>query len=87
MDEDQINNDLSCMHREISRLREALRRAARNDKTSYRHHEIRPFDGRKPATDNGTIWLTPREIARRILNEPELATAADARDQKETANG
>lgn len=68
----------AALQTEISRLRVSLRMAARNDKTSYRHHEARPFDGRKPMSADGTIWLTPREIARRILEDPNLATAADA---------
>ena len=61
----------------IKRLQVALRRCARNDKTRYEHHEKRPFDNKGPEPD-GTIWLTPREIARGVLREPELATTADA---------
>ena len=42
--------------------------------------EPRPFDGMKPMDDRlppdqrGSIWLTPHEIARRALREPDLAT-------------
>lgn len=60
---------------EIERLRTALRNAARNDRSRYNHHEPRPFDGKKPSP--GTIWLTPREIARSVLQEPALATGDD----------
>lgn len=60
---------------ERDRLKTALRNAARNDKTRYNHHEPRPFDGQKPSP--GTIWLTPREIARSVLQEPALATGDD----------
>ena len=59
----------------IDELENALRGAARNDKTRYDHHEARPFDGKSPHP--GTIWLTPREIARRFLREPKLATVSD----------
>lgn len=67
--------DLRRAANEIERLRTALRNAARNDKTRYNHHETRPFDGKKPSP--GTIWLTPREIARSVLQEPALATGDD----------
>lgn len=60
---------------EIERLRTALRNATRNDRSRYNHHEPRPFDGKKPSP--GTIWLTPREIARGVLQEPALATGDD----------
>jgi len=59
----------------ITKLQLALRAAARNDKSNYNHHETRPFDNTKP--NPGTIWLTPREIARRALSEPNLATGDD----------
>lgn len=59
----------------IDTLKLALRNAARNDKTRYNHHEPRPFDGQKPSP--GTIWLTPREIARSVLQEPALGTGDD----------
>jgi hypothetical protein len=39
----------------------------RNDKTTYEHHEKRRWDGRDPSEDGGTIWLTPREMARNAL--------------------
>ena len=64
----------------ITELEEALRSCARNDKTSYFHHEPRPFDGRRPTQVEGTagtIWLTPREIARQVLGERDLATLSD----------
>jgi hypothetical protein len=67
------------LQRWLMALEEALRRCARNDKSQYAHHEARPFDGRKPGTreQGGTIWLTPREIARRALGEDWLATLDD----------
>jgi hypothetical protein len=64
----------------IVELERALRAAARNDKSRYDHHEPRPFDGMRPMDESmppeqrGSIWLTPREIARRALREPDLAT-------------
>jgi len=61
----------------IARLENALRSCARSDKTTYEHHEPRRFDGRKPEDVNGTIWLTPREIARGALGEHNLATWDD----------
>jgi hypothetical protein len=67
--------DLRRAANEIERLRTALRDCARNDRSRYNHHEPRPFDGKKPSP--GTIWLTPREIARSVLREPALATGDD----------
>ena len=70
----------------ITELEEALRSCARNDKTAYFHHEPRPFDGRCPTEADGTagtIWLTPREIARRVLGERDLATLSDFLAQAE----
>lgn len=67
--------DLRRAANEIERLKKALRDAARNDATHYEHHEARQFDRKKP--DPGTIWLTPREIARRVLQDPWLATGDD----------
>lgn len=61
----------------IDALESALRAAARNDRSRYDHHEARPFDGKTPGPD-GSIWLTPREIARSVLREPNLATLSDA---------
>lgn len=61
----------------IDMLSDALRDAARNDNTAYDHHQPRRWDGRPPDIDGGTIWLTPREIARYALGEPELATTAE----------
>ena len=52
--------------RERDRLREALKMCLQNDKTYYNHHEPRR-DGTKPDDVGGTIWLTPREIARAAL--------------------
>jgi hypothetical protein len=69
----------------VDELERALRAAARNDKSVYVHHEMRPFDDLRPQDDDsvppdqrGTIWLTPREIARRVLREPDLATLHEA---------
>jgi len=68
----------------VGELERALRAAARNDATIYAHHQPRMFDRRRPEEDDsaelagGTIWLTPREIARRVLREPELATVDEA---------
>lgn len=60
---------------EIEGLKQALRNCARNDRSSYSHHEPRPFDGTQPSP--GSIWLTPREIARGALRERWLATPDD----------
>lgn len=48
-------------------LAEALRKCQKNDKTYYKHHEARPYDGALPQESYGTCWLTPREIARQAL--------------------
>lgn len=48
-------------------LAEALRKCQKNDKTYYKHHEARPYDGALPQENYGTCWLTPREIARQAL--------------------
>ena len=62
----------------IHKLETALRHAARNDKTEYCHHEPRPWDGKTPREKGrGTRWLTPREIARQALDEPDLATLSE----------
>ena len=61
----------------IDALETVLRNAARNDKTVYKHHEARPWNGEKPGVSDGTIWLTPAEMARVVLGEPDLATARD----------
>ncbi len=66
--------------RYIDKLRQSLDDIIKNDSTHYNHHQPRQFDGRTPKEDGGTIWLTPKEIARRALrtprpNHPE--TAAD----------
>ena len=61
----------------IDALETVLRNAARNDKTVYKHHEARPWNGEKPGVSDGTIWLTPAEMARAILDDPDLATARD----------
>jgi hypothetical protein len=45
-----------------------LRAIAMADKTTYRHHEPRKLDGKRPEEDGGgTIWLTPRELALNAL--------------------
>ncbi|MDF1565293.1 MAG: hypothetical protein P1V51_19810 [Deltaproteobacteria bacterium] len=49
---------------------EAMRAIERNDKTSYNHHEARPFDGKIPdEIDGGTCFLTPREISQYAIAE------------------
>jgi hypothetical protein len=45
-----------------------LRTIAMVDRTTYQHHEERPRDGKRPEEAGGTIWLTPREIALRLLD-------------------
>ena len=75
----EANEQLDKATVRIGELERALRAVARNDKSRYDHHEARPFDGMRPmqAKDPGSIWLTPREIARRVLREPDLATLSD----------
>jgi len=46
-----------------ARLVAMLRDIYRNDRTHYEHHEPRSWDGKTPDSYDGTIWLTPREIA------------------------
>ena len=50
-------------------LKPALDVIIKNDKTHYRHHEIRSFDGKSPKemVDGGTRFLTPKEIAQDLL--------------------
>lgn len=64
---------------EIERLQRALRNCARNDGTVYDHHQPRRWDSKKPseAPEHGSIWLTPREIARAALHDRTLATFDD----------
>ena len=47
----------------------ALQVIVRNDTTRYEHHEPRRWDGKttREAGEDGTRWLEPREIARRVL--------------------
>ena len=52
------------------KLRAALERVMRNDKTAYRGglKDRRPWDGlNAKEADGGDIFLTPREIARAAL--------------------
>ncbi len=46
-----------------------LQAIVRNDKTHYDHHDRREWDGLAPGESifGGSIWLSPREIARSIL--------------------
>lgn len=53
--------------RQNAKLANALQSVIENDKTYYNHHDPRP-DGRLPKENGGTIWLTPKEIARRALS-------------------
>lgn len=46
----------------------ALQTIVRNDTTAYEHHQPRRWDGKTPDEDGGTIWLTPREMARQMLS-------------------
>lgn len=43
-----------------------LQTIVRNDETRFEHHQPRRWDGKRPT--GGTIWLTPREMARRALD-------------------
>lgn len=54
---------------EIEGLKEALKSIIEVDKTIYKHHEPRP-DGRLPKENGGTIWFTPKEIAKMVLPQP-----------------
>lgn len=55
---------------ENARLRLVLQDVIDNDLTEYDHHQKRR-DGKKPsqAEEPGSIWLTPREMARAALAE------------------
>ena len=46
-----------------------LQEVVRNDETRFSHHQPRRFDGKDPKAAGGTIWLTPREMARRALRK------------------
>lgn len=48
-----------------AQLVDLLQTIVRNDTTVYEHHQPRRFDGLLP--EGGTIWLTPREMARHAL--------------------
>ena len=52
-----------------SKLEPLLEGIIENDKTAYMHHEARPFDGKTPKEDGGTIWWTPRQLARTVLKQ------------------
>lgn len=68
----RIPNDHTgfCWRLQALKFRLALYSVYRNDRTEYEHHEPRPFDGQKPRSEGGTCWLTPKEIARRMIGEP-----------------
>lgn len=57
---------------------ELLQAIYRNDETHFEHHQVRRWDGKDPheAGFDGTIWQTPREIARNALR----ALGADVPD-------
>ena len=59
----------------IEKLEAALRLAARNDNSSYRLRQKRFFDNKAPG--DAKIWDTPRDIARKALGEPNLASVFD----------
>jgi hypothetical protein len=45
-----------------------LQAIVRNDETHFEHHQPRRWDGKAPSdVGSGSIWLTPREMARRAL--------------------
>jgi hypothetical protein len=45
-----------------------LQAIVRNDETHFEHHQPRRWDGKKPSeAGGGSIFLTPREMARRAL--------------------
>jgi hypothetical protein len=50
---------------------DGLQTIYRHDTTSYQHHQARGWDGLTPeealGPGAGTIWLTPRELARALL--------------------
>ncbi len=54
---------------ENQRLRRALETVICNDKTHYKNHEPRPYDGLRPRehVEGGAIWRTPREVAESVL--------------------
>lgn len=64
----KIREERDMLKAENKWLRGALERCARNDKTTYEHHEPRP-DGTRPKESGGTIFLTPREIASAALSK------------------
>jgi hypothetical protein len=58
-----------------SALARAMESIIANDKTTYQHHEARRSDGLTPReAEGGTIFLTPKEIARAALTAWEEAT-------------
>jgi hypothetical protein len=78
---DSLRASLQSARSAAGALVEALTRVIANDKTTYRHHEARPSDGLTPRqADGGTIFLTPKEIARSALESWRAA-------EKEGSNG
>jgi hypothetical protein len=55
---------------QIENMKQALNAIIENDKTQYGHHQPRP-NGDMPEKTGGTIWMTPREIARSALKDLE----------------
>lgn len=58
----------------LTRARRRFAAIVENDFTYYDHHKPRR-DGRLPREDGGTIWLTPREMARREIEIIDAALA------------
>lgn len=45
-----------------------LQQIVRNDETRFDHHQARRWDGRRPGEEgSGSIWLTPKDLAKRAL--------------------
>lgn len=61
-------DELERLRNERGQLVKMLQEVVRSDRTTYQHHEARPFDGLLPSEAGGTIWLTPKEMARHALS-------------------
>lgn len=53
---------------DVNQLVALLQTIVRNDETRFEHHQPRRWDGKVPSdVGSGSIWLTPREVARSAL--------------------
>lgn len=71
----KLQSELQAAEARAALLAERMAHIIDVDKTCYRHHEARP-DGKLPREDGGTIWLTPKEMAKNALSATQEQTEA-----------